>query len=1392
MIYAGPSLADDIVGLTKVDAGTNDVTEVTMPFVPIGEGLPSDFISGNFMGDGSPLSDRLYVYSAATGLMTNAFYSAWGWLDPATLSNSCMTAARGDTLYFARTDGDPISFSLFGRVGFSALSYPRFSYFSVDPQGAFADMEIATGGRPVDLLSTYSSTTNPPVSGWSHVARDMSAAEALAFRDELPLALSSKFYLAADASLDTDGDGIPDALESRVYGTSPFLADTDGDGIPDGVELAWGTNPLVAAPASAVLFSETFERPAVSLGPINGQNGWTTQSGRANAVAADPHGGDAALEISQGENDESTTVSHDFTASDSNIVWLDLWVSASSTDIALPSQEDVALIAFDYEMHPVLSDGPSVVTNTYVTAIDDTWTRCTAMVDYGNRTWDFYLDGVLVNSGLAIGAAAVRPSRLAFVGRAGKADDIHIGTERPLGLSSDGDALPDEWEFAAFGTLARDGSGDFDSDGISDAAEFAAGTDPAASDRPSGGNGLFAEFFRTTGGLSDIPDFDSLMASSSAVVETIDFPTTPWPAGSPAPGDKFACRVTGYVCIAERGRYTFFVTADDGVRLSVDGQVVVSDPAPHSARTTLATVELGVGWHEVEILYYENTGSEVLKLEWSGPGIAREVIPASRLCHQSLDVPPTGFASGLDASYYALNYSPSSMPNFGSHSPACRTTTSVIDFTSTSGAFAGAPQEMTERFGALYEGFLFVPKSGVYDLKLTSDDGSRLWLDGEIAVNHDGAHSMTTKGASVPLSRGLHAFRLEYFEISGVAGLQLSWALQGFASEIIPARYFVRLVADAVPDTDRDGMPDWWEEMHGLNLADASDAALDPDGDGLSNLGEFLAGTDPHCADTDGDGMPDGWEAANGTSAFISDAISDLDSDGLVNIDEYLSGANPKSSDTDGDGLSDYDETSQLGTDPASPDSVSIGGQISAPLSGCGVSFAVAEPQAFAVDASLLNQWCDYGKNKRPLAKYNRIVFRVDGHFVASRDVPFSVDGVVHALFYTPVLPAGQHSVSFEWCHPDFRARAELVAVSVNAVHGVDFEDVVRNRNPVPDCCVVSRVSPAFVEGDAVFPWLVSSAGLTVRPSGGRSWYVDVPLSAQGDTEVPLVFEGLVSTNLTVAWESTDLFASPTGMTIRAGSKLLFAGCPQSVQDGEVEVFTNGVSACSYACGSSAELAFDGSGSFNVQARWTSEDGSESETSESIQVRSVAGSFPESEPACMAGQWREWHCPGLSTNIAFSTDLYTAISQEPNGSVRLKVDDTRGERFVAARLFDGGPVLDVARIAPMWAVDSYGNVAYRIRSTEETDTCRCFMRQYGASDDVEFRLRPYTSSVTLPDFSLERRIRATDFDECGVAFFDLVKAKEMSAACHTVEVYQNGVRIGEAVYGNATRPPEIR
>ena len=59
-------------------------------------------------------------------------------------------------------------------------------------------------------------------------------------------------------------------------------------------------------------------------------------------------------------------------------------------------------------------------------------------------------------------------------------------------------------------------------------------------------------------------------------------------------------------------------------------------------------------------------------------------------------------------------------------------------------------------------------------------------------------------------------------------------------------------------DTDEDGVDDHWEILHFGDLSQGADG--DFDGDGLTNLEEFLLGTNPTLFDSDGDGLDDGTD----------------------------------------------------------------------------------------------------------------------------------------------------------------------------------------------------------------------------------------------------------------------------------------------------------------------------------------------------------------------------------------------------------------------------------------------------------------------------------------------------------------------------------------------------
>ncbi|WP_432128536.1 ricin-type beta-trefoil lectin domain protein [Streptomyces sp. bgisy082] len=117
-------------------------------------------------------------------------------------------------------------------------------------------------------------------------------------------------------------------------------------------------------------------------------------------------------------------------------------------------------------------------------------------------------------------------------------------------------------------------------------------------------------------------------------------------------------------------------------------------------------------------------------------------------------------------------------------------------------------------------GNLNVPQTGSYTLRLASDDGSRLLIDDQVVINHDGLHGPDPKDATVNLTAGSHALRIEHFERDGGQQITLSWKPPGAAGfAVVPNAALstdadvVRVTApgrkecEGIADTPGDGLP---------------------------------------------------------------------------------------------------------------------------------------------------------------------------------------------------------------------------------------------------------------------------------------------------------------------------------------------------------------------------------------------------------------------------------------------------------------------------------------------------------------------------------------------------------------------------------------------------------
>jgi hypothetical protein len=147
------------------------------------------------------------------------------------------------------------------------------------------------------------------------------------------------------------------------------------------------------------------------------------------------------------------------------------------------------------------------------------------------------------------------------------------------------------------------------------------------------GSGLQGQYFNDQG----------LSASALKVTRTDATVNFDWGFGSPDPsiGDVFSVRWTGKVQAATTGTHTFFTVADDGVRLWVNGILLIDKWYPHNPLEDSAALSLTAGQkYDVKLEFYDAGGAAQARLLWQPPGGVKEPIPQSRLS------PPSSRACG--------------------------------------------------------------------------------------------------------------------------------------------------------------------------------------------------------------------------------------------------------------------------------------------------------------------------------------------------------------------------------------------------------------------------------------------------------------------------------------------------------------------------------------------------------------------------------------------------------------------------------------------------------------------------------------------------------------------------------------------------------------------------
>lgn len=119
----------------------------------------------------------------------------------------------------------------------------------------------------------------------------------------------------------------------------------------------------------------------------------------------------------------------------------------------------------------------------------------------------------------------------------------------------------------------------------------------------------------------------------------------------------------------------------------------------------------------------------------------------------------------LQGRVYFIPEGTEQLPDFSRLRPQGTISTTVLNIQpqSFTAGFPGVTDRF-EWFAIDYQGRIMLPQAGTYTFRLTSDDGSKLFIDGEQVIDNDGIHGPGAADGEATLAAGIHEVRVQYFQ----------------------------------------------------------------------------------------------------------------------------------------------------------------------------------------------------------------------------------------------------------------------------------------------------------------------------------------------------------------------------------------------------------------------------------------------------------------------------------------------------------------------------------------------------------------------------------------------------------------------------------------------------